>query len=280
MMAFTLGEATALAFDSFGGGVARHKPARPGGLHRTGAPVLRNSVEAGSFEESFFTVPAKGETDRLLRIARAALDAGRRLKRAVRTEGRDLTAAERPIAAMTAGAVRVYEELLTLARLNRGRVYPSYDHLAAATALGRATVARALHILENAGFLIRQRRFQRVAGDGPGPRYKQTSNAYRPTLPQRLLAHLPRWLRPAPLPEDVVHQAEVRAEAQAEMRAGLSCRELAEGTVGGALGKVLAKLGARIDSRECESQNHPEPLPDSYIKREKVDDLDGRRHNY
>jgi hypothetical protein len=93
-----------------------------------------------------------------------------------------------------------------------------------------------------------------------------------------LLGHLPRWLRPAPLPDDVVHQAEVRAEAQAEMRAGLSCRELAEVTVGGALGKVLAKLGARIDGRECESQNHPEPLLDSYLKGPKVDDLAGRRH--
>jgi DNA-binding transcriptional regulator YhcF (GntR family) len=33
---------------------------------------------------------------------------------------------------------------------NAGRVYPSYDRLAAATALGRATVARALQILEDA----------------------------------------------------------------------------------------------------------------------------------
>lgn len=281
MTAFTLGEATALALGgfgaSFGGSAARRKPARSGGLHRTGAPVLRDSVEAGSFEEQFFTVPAKGETDRLLRMARAALDAGRRLKRAVRVDGRDLSVAERAIAAMTAGAVRVYEELLTLARLNRGRVYPSYDHLASATALGRATIARALHILENAGFLVRQRRFQRVAGDGPGPRYEQTSNAYRPTLPQRLLAHLPRWLRPAPLPDDVVHEAALRGEEQAAMRAGLTCRELAEVTVGGALGKVLAKLGARIDGKERESQNHSEPLLDSYLNEPADADLDGRR---
>ncbi|MFV0624670.1 helix-turn-helix domain-containing protein [Sphingomonas sp. ac-8] len=267
MTAFTLGEATALALGGFG---ARRKPARSGAPHRTGMPVLRDSVEAGSFEEQFFAVPAKGETDRLLRMARAALDAGRRLKRAVRAEGRTLSAAERAIAAMTAGAVRVYEELLTLARLNRGRVYPSYDHLAAATALGRATVARALHILEAAGFLVRQRRFQRVDGEGPGPRYAQTSNAYRPTLPQRLLGHLPRWLRPTPpLPDDVVHHAAVRVEEQAAMRAQLTCRELAEVTVGGALGKVLAKLGSRID--QCESQNHPEPLLNSYLR------IEGRR---
>ncbi len=80
------------------------------------------------------------------------------------------------------------------------KVYPSYDRLASATALGRATVARAIQILEDAGFLIRQRRFRRVEGEGPGPRFEQTSNAYRPVAPKKLLSLLPRWLRPAPVP--------------------------------------------------------------------------------
>ncbi|MFV1920927.1 hypothetical protein VPH46_16075 [Sphingomonas sp. MJ1 (PH-R8)] len=68
-----------------------------------------------------------------------------------------------------------------------------------------------------------------------------------------------------------------RAEAQAVMRAQLSCRQLAEATVGGALGKVLAKLGARIDGQERESQNHPEPLLDSNLKAKMDADLVGRR---
>ncbi|MBB3348866.1 hypothetical protein FHY02_003348 [Sphingomonas sp. BK069] len=33
------------------------------------------------------------------------------------------------MAALTAGAMRVYEEICTLARLNEGRVFPSYDRL-------------------------------------------------------------------------------------------------------------------------------------------------------
>ncbi len=70
--------------------------------------------------------------------------------------------------------MRVYEDICTLARLNRGRVFPSYDHLTTATALGRATVARAIALLKEIGFLVRQRRFKRVEGEGP--RYKQTSN--------------------------------------------------------------------------------------------------------
>lgn len=285
MTAFTLGEATALALGRVGAAgrtsglasVRLRAPARSGAPHPTGAPIRRDSIEAGTFEEHFFAVPAKGEPDRLLRMARAALDAGRRLKRAVRIEGRVLSPAEAALAGLTAGAVRVYEEICTLARLNRGRVFPSYDRLAEATALGRATVARALRALEVAGFLVRQRRFKRVAREegGDAPRYAQTSNAYRPLLPARLLPHLPRWLSPAPLPIDAEQREADRTEAVAQMHEGLSCRELAQTLVGGSLGRVLAKLGAQIDNRidnridrvetitGCESQNQPQPLMDS-----------------
>lgn len=268
MTAFTLGEATALAL----GRVRVARSAPPRAPHRTGAPVRRDSIEAGTFEDMFFAVPAKGETDRLLRLARAALDAGRRVKSAARSEGRALSAAERALVGITAGAVRVYEELCTLARLNAGRVFPSYDWLADATALGRATVARALHALEDAGFLVRQRRFKRVEGEGAGPRWEQTSNAYRAVLPRRLLGLLPRWLRPAPVPVDALQHAADEAAEQARLRGQLTCRELAQASVGGALGRALAKLGAAIDGvktrgsvAERESHDDPQPLPD-YIR--------------
>ncbi|MEP9404292.1 helix-turn-helix domain-containing protein [Sphingomonas sp. VNH70] len=242
----------------------RRAPAKSGARHGTGAPVLRDSIEAGTFEETFFAVPAKGETDRLLHVARRTLDAAKRLRRDERTAARSLSASERIIARLTAGAVRVYEEILTLSRLNRGRVYPSYDHLTKATALGRATVARALKVLEAIGFLVRQRRFVRVKAEGPGPRYEQTSNAYRPLLPSRVLSYLPRWMRPAPLPADEVQRRADHAGELGGMMASLSCRELAEVTVGGQLGKMLAKLGAAVDQREREYQNDPQPLPESY----------------
>lgn len=284
MTAFTLGEATALALGrvrvarSVPDGTTARVPSRP--AHRTGAAVRRDSIEAGTFEEAFFAVPAKGETDRLLRLARAALDAGRRVQRVARAEGRALSAAERALAGITASAVRVYEELCTLARLNAGRVFPSYDWLADATALGRATVARALHALEDAGFLVRQRRFRRVAGEGAGPRWEQTSNAYRAVLPRRLLGLLPRWLRPAPLPADALQHAADEAAEQARLRGQLTCRELAQASVGGALGRALAKLGAAIDGRQPagrESHDDPQPLPDSYMKGTDGVGLVGRR---
>jgi len=265
MTVFTLSQATVMALGKAGasmGGrsVASSAAPRSRMPHRTGAPVLRDSIEAGTFEELFFAVPAKGETDGLLRIARRTLDAGRQLRREARAGDRVLTAVERRIVTLTAAAVRVYEEILALARLNRGRVFPSYDHLSAATSLGRATIARALHVLEDIGFLVRQRRFKRVEAKGPGPRYRQTSNVYRPTLPHRVLGYLPRWMRPAPLPDDAVQRETDRIADDVAMRAGLSCRELAVAMVGGQLGRMLAKLGAGIDRRECESQNHSEPL--------------------
>lgn len=270
MTTLTLGEATALALGRVHAGsrasLRPRTPTRSGAPHRTGAPVRRDSIEAGTFEEQFFAVPAKGETDRLLRMARTALDTGRRLKRAVRAEGHALSPAEAALTGMTAAAVRVFEEICTLARLNAGRVFPSYNRLADATALGRATVARALTALERAGFLVRQRRFKRV--DGEGPRYAQTSNAYRPVAPQRLLRLLPRWMAPAPIPDDAAyHQAE-RAEQLEQMYRSLTCRELAETVVGGPLGRVLAKLGAALDRRDmrvqCESQNQAQSLPESF----------------
>ena len=257
-MAINLGEATARALGAVRVGGVRSS--RSGAPHRTGAAVRRDSIEAGTFEDMFFAAPAKGECDHLLKVARQALDAGRRLARIERSGERALSAAERTLTHLTASAVRVFEEVCMLARLNRGRVYPSYDHLAEVTGLGRATIARALTALERAGFLLRQRRFTRVEGEGAGPRYAQTSNAYRPLLPRRIMGLLPRWMRPAPIPCDQAQRDADHAEQFATMKVGLSAKELAQVTVGGSLGRVLAELGAALDARERESQKEPQPL--------------------
>lgn len=257
MGTITIGDA---ALKAFGMLTRAHSPARSGAPHRTGAPVLRDSLEAGTFEEVFWTAPAKGETDRLLHVARKTLDAARRLRRDARSGHRTLSAVEQGISKLTGSAVRVFEEILTLARLNHGRVYPSYDYLAQATGLGRATVGRALAVLEAIGFLVRQRRFHRLKCEGPGPRYGQTSNAYRPLMPGSVRSYLPRWMRPAPLPDDAVqHHADRIAETNA-MLDTLTCRELAHITVDGPLGRILAKLGDAIDCQEREAQNGSQPL--------------------
>ncbi|RZL29271.1 MAG: helix-turn-helix domain-containing protein [Sphingomonas sp.] len=271
MGTITIGDAALKAFglltrERSKGRATGRRTGRSGTLHRTGAPVLRDSLEAGTFEEVFWTAPGKGETDRLLHVARKTLDAARRLRRDERSGERTLSVVEEGIAKLTGSAVRVFEEILTLARLNSGRVYPSYDYLATATGLGRATVGRALAILEAIGFLVRQRRFHRVEGQGPGPRYEQTSNAYRPLLPGSVRSYLPRWMRPAPLPDDAVqHHADRILETNAMLET-LSCQELARMTINGPLGKILAKLGEAIDRVERETQNNPQPLTDSMIQ--------------
>lgn len=254
--------------------------ARSGAPHPTGAPVLRDSVEAGTFEHVFFVAPAKGETDRLARAARRILDAGRQLRSEARRDGRELTPAERLLTTLTAASVRVFEEILTLARLNKGRVFPSYDHLAQATSLGRATVARCLRILEGIGFLVRQRRFKRVEGDGPGPRYEQTSNAYRAFLPELVQAYLPRWMRPAPIPDDELQREADRIDEMAHMASRLSAGEQAKARLNGPLAKILARLGAAIDAQERESQINPQPLMDSSIKGTSGVDLTGQQSHF
>ncbi|WP_298394830.1 helix-turn-helix domain-containing protein [Sphingobium sp.] len=259
---------------------ARHS-GRSGAPHPTGAPVLRDSVEEGTVEHLFFAPPAKGETDRLLRAARRLLDAGRQLRREARSDGRLLTPVEMRITTLTAASVRVLEEILTLSRLNRGRVFPSYDHLAAATSLGRATVARALRILEGIGLLVRQRRFKRVPGDGPGPRYAQTSNIYRAFLPEGLARYLPRWLRPAPLPDDVAWREAERRDEMALMRAALDPTDRKAAQDKGMLAKILARIEAALDRQleeaalhdviARESQNHPQPLTKSILDKKSTE---------
>lgn len=264
MAVFTLGEALVGALAKQGRAPKAQKPRPSGAPHLTGAKVLPDSLEEGTFEDVFFVVPAPGETDRILNAARRAHDTGKRLRRQAREEGRELTRSERLVVSLTAATVRVFEELLTIARLCRGRVYPSYDHLADATGLGRATVARAIKSLDRIGFIVRQRRCKRIEKDGPGPRYEQTSNAYRAFLPKFLLAFLPRWMRPAPLPVDQEQREAERIEDMAGMLASLSCRELAMTMFDGQLAKVMAKLGAGVDAQERESQIDAQPRRNSY----------------
>lgn len=249
MNAVAIGGHFASVFNRASVGAVTRGRSKSGAPHPTGAPVRRESREAGTFEDMFWSVPAKGETDKLLLTARRALDAGRRLLRDERAGARTLSSSERKITRLTAGAVRVYEEILTLARLNQGKVFPSYDHLSEATSLGRRTVARSIRILEDVGFLLRQRRFKRVEGEGAKPRYVQTSNAYRPTLAQTVLAYLPRWMRPAPIPVDQLQRDAERAEDCQHMLSQLNCRELARATLSGPVGDALARLGARIDAQ-------------------------------
>ncbi|WP_286864074.1 helix-turn-helix domain-containing protein [Sphingobium sp.] len=227
--------------------------------------MRRDSIEAGTFEDAFFSRPSKGETDRIYKRA-AALSAGRaNLRARIAHEEREPTPREAAILRFSRNTLAVLEALLRIARVQAGRVYPTLEYLAETVGIGRRTVIRALALLTELGFVLAQRRFKRVEIDGVGPRYKQTSNAYRMLMPAWIEAHLPRWLRPAPLPADVVQQEAERIEQTAAMLSSLSRREYALATVDGQLGKVLARLGSAIDAKESECQPGLQPLLDSYI---------------
>lgn len=239
------------------------KPKRPGAVHRTGQPVRRNSKEAGTFEDQYFRKPEVGETDRTLNAARHALDAGRKLRRDARKASTKLSVAERLITQLTAGAVRVLEEMLTFARKNAGRVYPSYDRLAKDTGLSRQTVRRAITILEAIGLLERQRRFVMVPGGGPKPQYRQTSNVYRTSLPALVRRFLPKSLRPIPIPADEAHRQQEDVRETAAMRKAATCEQQVAFAFdqNSPLGRELHRLALRVDERECHFGS--EPLPNS-----------------
>lgn len=230
------------------------RPGRSGALHRTGAPVRRGSLEAGTFEDGVFTGRyPPGEPDRLYGIARHLREQGRSLMRKMRA-GNTLSAIERDIAALTDSAVHLYDKLCELARLGDGTLEPSYAWMEKKSGLSHGTIAANLTLLEELGFLMRQRRFKRVEDELGEKRYKQTSNVYRLLMPKKLLRFVPRRYQPAPIPPDEEQRQQDRREEQQHMLAGLSCRDLARVTVGGALGRMLERLGDSIDRRSgCES---------------------------
>ena len=145
--------------------------------------MRRDSIEAGTFEDAFFSRPSKGETDRIYKRA-AALSAGRaNLRARIAHEEREPTPREAAILRFSRNTLAVLEALLRIARVQAGRVYPTLEYLAETVGIGRRTVIRALALLTELGFVLAQRRFKRVEIDGVGPRYKQTSNAYRMLMP-------------------------------------------------------------------------------------------------
>ena len=270
MAAFTLAEALSPAIDRAVGRLLRKQAS--GGVHITGRAIRGGSKLSGSFEDTFFRAPAPGEGDRQLRALKLALDNGKTIRREIRRKPRPVTREEDLLMKLTDATIRIYEELVALCRACKGAVYPSYDTLADRTGRSRNTVWRAIAALEALGFLIRQRRFKTIDdAQGAGPRYEQTSNAYRLELPAFAAKLLPRWLRPAPIPDDHAHREEERVLDVAHMFTRLSCRDQArEITRGGnaELGRLLESLGAALDERtERESQIGAAPLNRVYNKR-------------
>jgi DNA-binding transcriptional ArsR family regulator len=275
MGAVTLARASFMALDR----IERARPrSRSGAPNPTRAHVHPNSRRAGTFEDDFFYSYAKGETDRLYKKAVELLKRKNAIRRLARSEARQLTEDERLVTLITPAAVRVFEQLTTLARTCAGKVFPTWEWIEAATGLSRASVGRGLSILARMGLLDKQRRCVPIdpPADRPKARNAQTSNVYRMSFPNRLARFLPRFLRPAPLPDDVMQREADRIEEIEAMRLWRTPRQVvAEEIEDDGLRRVLDSLAAAIEQRE--SQKNGQPLLDSYILDTNGVGLDGRR---
>jgi len=275
MGAVTLARASFMALDR----IERARPrSRSGAPNPTRAHVHPNSRRAGTFEDDFFYSYAKGETDRLYKKAVELLKRKNAIRRLARSEARQLTEDERLVTLITPAAVRVFEQLTTLARTCAGKVFPTWEWIEAATGLSRASVGRGLSILARMGLLDKQRRCVPIdpPADRPKARNAQTSNVYRMSFPNRLARFLPRFLRPAPLPDDVMQRDADRIEEIEAMRLWRTPRQVvAEEIEDDGLRRVLDSLAAAIEQRE--SQKNGQPLLDSYILDTDGVGLEGQR---
>jgi DNA-binding MarR family transcriptional regulator len=148
--------------------------------------------------------------------------------------------------------LKVLKALLSLVDYRTGRLEPSYVAIAEKAKLSISAVAEALKRLVANGFLVIQRRCEPTGNEGPGPRLRQITNAYRVELPA-LAAKTLRSAPPAPLPDDERHRRqEARAERermiaqlptwqQPVVRADVVDRSLAE---------ILESLGRRVYAAE------------------------------
>ncbi|TNC61191.1 helix-turn-helix domain-containing protein [Rubellimicrobium roseum] len=200
-------------------------------------PVRRGSRLAGRCEGTFWRATCRQEVGRILLAARRFDLVGRR---AGRRNG--------PLGHV---ALEVLELLGHLVRYRTGRLEPSLDYLMRTLRRSRDAVVRALAALRAHGFLDWLRRYVPTGREGRGPQLRQTSNAYRLSLPARALRLLGTQGQPVPLPDDVLHAQAARQQEQETHRSSLSLDALAVIEVDDTqLGQLLAQLGRRVQERE------------------------------
>lgn len=250
---------------------------RSGSPNPTRAHVHPGSRRAGTFEDDFFYSYAQGEPDRLYKQAAELLKRKNAVRRLARAEERELTEDERLATLITNTALRVFKELTTLARTCAGKVFPTWEWIEAAAGVSRASVGRALSALATMGMLEKQRRCVPIdpPADRPKARNAQTSNVYRMRFPNRLVAFLPRRLRPVPLPDDVTQAEAERVEQIEHWRTWRTPRQMIAEDV--ADPELRAILNSMAITMERQSQNNGQPLPDSYIHGIKGVGLAGQR---
>ncbi len=147
--------------------------------------------------------------------------------------------------------LEVIDLLANLVSYRSGRLEPSLVYLMAKLKRSKDAVVRALAALREHGFLDWLRRVEMIeVVEGPGPRVRQVSNAYRLSLPARAVQLLGHWLAAPPLPDDVAQGREDRTAYLAEHKAALPLSELPLVEVeDDRLARVLGHLGRAVEAR-------------------------------
>lgn len=213
-------------------------PPQPrGGRKRTGEPVRRHSHRAGHCEGVFW----RGITRR---EAHAILLAARRYE-VVTRQPRCRNGALGTV------ALEVLDLMANMVDYRTGRLDPSIDTLMRHLRRSRDAIVRALAALRAHGFLDWLRRYVPTGNEGRGPQVRQTSNAYRLSLPARALRMMAHMLRPSPPPDDFSHAQEQRRADLDAYRRTLSLADLPLFDVDDpGIAAALSKLGSLVMERE------------------------------
>ncbi|TNC45035.1 helix-turn-helix domain-containing protein [Rubellimicrobium rubrum] len=220
-----------------GGPGGRSSAGQGGRAARARRPVRRGSRLVGTCEGAWWRRTDRQEVRRVLLAAKRYELAGRQ---AGRRRG--------PLGHV---GLEVLELLANLVSFRSGRLEPAITYLMRTLRRSKDAVVRALAALREHGFLDWLRRHERVElVEGPGPRVRQVSNAYRLSLPPRAARLLGHLLSAPPLPEDVAQEREDRAAWLREHKAALPLAELPLVEVDDdRLARVLGELGRAVEAR-------------------------------
>ena len=207
-------------------------------LSGAGQPVRRGSQLKGTCEGTFWRRTSRPEAHEVVLVAKR-----------YEVEGRQPGQRRGPLGHV---ALEVLELLANMVSHRTGRLDPSILTLMAKLKRSKDAVVRALKALREHGFLDWLRRHEVVElVEGPGPRVRQVSNAYRLSLPAKAAHLLGRWRSAKPpLPDDLAQAREDRAEWLRETKAALPLAELPLATVeDDRLARTLGELGRTIEER-------------------------------
>lgn len=200
-------------------------------------PVHRHSHAAGRCEGVFWRCTSRHDVQKIVLAAK-------RFERIERSPGKR----NGPLGSV---AIEILELFANLVSFRTGRLDPSIETIMRYVKRSKDAVTRALKALRTHGFLDWLRRYEPTGREGRGPQVRQTSNAYRLSLPERAKRLLGRLGMPPPLPEDYEQQRQMRAAELEAHRASLDMEQLALFDVGDTpLGRALARLGKSIKERE------------------------------